>query len=106
MGRQHSAAEVIVVGAIDTRVKAIVAQVPACGDSLPPPDRDGSCFASIRDRFLGGDVSGTPENTFGPLPVVSCDQKGTPSLLKALTAYRWFIEHGCRFGSKWENSPR
>jgi hypothetical protein len=24
--------------------------------------------------------------------------------LKALTAYRWFTEHGCRFGSKWENS--
>jgi len=103
-GDSMSAAEVIVVGAIDERVKAIVAQVPACGDNPPPPDHDGSLFAAIRAKLLDGDVSGTPENTFGPLPVVSCDQKGTPSLLKALTAYRWFIEHGCRFGSKWENS--
>jgi uncharacterized protein len=102
-GDSMSAAEVIVVGAIDARAKAVVAQVPACGDNPPPPDPDGSLFAAIRDKLLGGDVSATPESTFGPLPVVSCDQRGTPSLLKALTAYRWFIEHGGRFGSKWEN---
>jgi pimeloyl-ACP methyl ester carboxylesterase len=103
-GDSMSAAEVIVVGAIDPRVRAVVAQVPACGDSPPPPDPDGSLFAAIREKFLRGDVAGTPENTFGPLPIVSTDQKGTPSILKALTAYRWFTEHGGRFGSKWENS--
>jgi alpha-beta hydrolase superfamily lysophospholipase len=102
-GDSMSAAEVIVVGAIDARVRAVVAQVPACGDNPPPPDPDGSLFAAIREKLLGGDVSGTPESTFGPMPVVSCDQSGTPSLLKAPTAYRWFIEHGCRFGSRWEN---
>ncbi|HWZ92379.1 MAG TPA: alpha/beta hydrolase [Polyangiaceae bacterium] len=102
-GDSMSAAEVIVVGAIDPRVKAIVAQVPACGDSPPPVDPDGLLFAEIREKFQSGDVSGTPENTFGPLPVVSCDQTGTPSILKALSAYRWFIEHGCRFGSLWHN---
>ena len=85
-------------------MKAVVAQVPACGDNPPPPDPDGALFAAIREKLLHGDVSATPENTFGPLPVVSSDQQGTPSILKALTAYRWFIEHGCRFGSKWENS--
>jgi uncharacterized protein len=103
-GDSMSAAEVIVVGAIDPRVKAVIAQVPACGDNPPPPDPDGSLFAALREKLLGGDVSGTPETTFGPLPVVSCDQKGSPSLLRSLTAYRWFIEHGSRFGSRWENS--
>jgi pimeloyl-ACP methyl ester carboxylesterase len=103
-GDSMSAAEVIVVGAIDGRVKSVVAQVPACGDNPPPPDPDGALFAAIRDKLLNGDVSATPENTIGPLPIVSTDQKGTPSILKALTAYRWFTEHGCRFGSKWENS--
>jgi fermentation-respiration switch protein FrsA (DUF1100 family) len=102
-GDSMSAAEVLVVGAIDPRVKAVIAQVPACGDNPPPADPDGALFASIRDKLLDGDVGATPENTIGPLPIVSCDQRGTPSLLKALTAYRWFIEHGCRFGSKWEN---
>jgi hypothetical protein len=103
-GDSMSAAEVIVVGAVDPRVKAIIAQVPACGDSPPPADPDGALFAELAEKLLHGDVSGNPENTFGPMPVVSSDQRGTPSLLKALTAYRWFIEHGCRFGSKWENS--
>jgi hypothetical protein len=102
-GDSMSAAEVMVVGAIDERVKAIVAQVPAFGDNPPPADPDGSLFAAIRDKFLGGEVGGTPETTFGPLPVVSIDQRGTPSLLKATTAFRWFMEHGCRFESKWEN---
>ncbi len=103
-GDSMSAAEVIVVGAIDPRVKAVIAQVPACGDNPPPSDADGSLFAATREKLRSGDVSGTPENTFGPLPVVSCDQKGSPSLLRSLTAYRWFIEHGSRFGSRWENS--
>jgi pimeloyl-ACP methyl ester carboxylesterase len=103
-GDSMSAAEVIVVGAIDARVRAVVAQVPACGDNPPPPDLDGSLFQSIQEKLLRGDVSATPETTIGPLPIVSTDQKGTPSILKALTAYRWFTEHGCRFGSKWENT--
>jgi uncharacterized protein len=103
-GDSMSAAEVIVVGSVDARVRAVVAQVPACGDQPPPPDPDGSLFAKIREKLLLGDVSATPDSTFGPLPIVSTDQKGTPSILKALTAYRWFTEHGCSFGSKWENT--
>ncbi len=102
-GDSMSAAEVIVVGAVDTRVKAVIAQVPGCGDNPPPPDPDGSLFAAIREKLLHGDVSATPDTTIGPLPIVSSDQKTAPSILKALTAYRWFTEHGCRFGSKWEN---
>jgi uncharacterized protein len=102
-GDSMSAAEAIVVGAVDRRVKAVVAQVPACGDSPPPADPDGSLFTAIAERLLHGDISATPETTIGPLPVVSCDQRGTPSLLKALTAYRWFIEHGGRFKSGWQN---
>jgi uncharacterized protein len=102
-GDSMSAAEAIVVGAVDARVKAVVAQVPACGDNPPPADPDGSLFAGIAERLLHGDVAATPETTIGPLPVVSCDQHGTPSLLKPLTAYRWFIEHGGRFKSGWQN---
>jgi alpha-beta hydrolase superfamily lysophospholipase len=103
-GDSLSGAEVIVVGAVDDRVRAIIAQVPACGDNPPPADPDGSLFRAIKEKLLNGDLSENPENIIGPLPVVSCDQRGTPSLLKALTAYRWFIEYGGRFQSKWENS--
>lgn len=41
--------------------------------------------------------------TVGPLPVVSSDQLGTPSLLEPIQAYRWFIDHGARHGTGWLN---
>jgi uncharacterized protein len=102
-GDSSSGGEVIVVGAVDQRVKAVVAQVPACGDEPPPDDPDRILFEAIRSTLLGGDVSGTPEKVVGPLPVVSFDQLGTPSQLTPLTAFRWFIEYGGRYGTNWEN---
>lgn len=103
-GDSVSGAEVIVVGSFDARVKAIVAQVPPCGGEPPPPDPDGLLFASIREAFLSGDASGTPGTTTGPLPVVSFDQRSIPSMLTPLTAFRWVIEYGGRYGTMWENS--
>jgi hypothetical protein len=102
-GSSASGAEVIVVGAIDPRVKVIVAQVPACGDEPPPPDPDGLLFATIRDTLLNGDMGGMPQTTTGPLPVVSFDQLDNPSLCTTLTAFRWCVEYGGRYGTKWEN---
>jgi pimeloyl-ACP methyl ester carboxylesterase len=102
-GDSSSGAETIVVGAVDSRVKAIIAQVPACGRELPPSDPDGTLFSLLQDTFQNGDVSGTPETTKGPLPVVTFDQMGTPSFLEPITAFRWFIEYGARFGTNWQN---
>lgn len=103
-GDSMSGAEVIAVGAIDHRVKAIVAQVPACGDEPPPPDPQGLLFASICETFKNGNIASTPETTYGPMPVVSFDQRTIPSLLTPLTAFRWFIEYGGRYCTGWENS--
>jgi len=103
-GDSLSAAEVILVGAIDVRVKAIIAQVPAYGSDLPPTDPKGDLFSSLQDTFLNSDLDGLPETLRGPLPVVSFDQAGTPSALLPLTAYRWFIEYGGRYDTKWKNS--
>jgi len=102
-GDSLSGAEVIVVGALDDRVKAIVAQVPGCGGELPSDDPEGLLFESIKETFLHGDVNGTPDMTMGPLPVVSFDQMSAPSLLTPLTAFHWFIEYGARYGTNWEN---
>ena len=103
-GDSYSAAEVLVVGAIDERVAAVVAQIPACGPELPPPDADGSLFAALRDTFLHGEIGvGAQVTTDGPIPVVSADQLNTPSLLTPIQAFRWFIEYGGRHGSRWEN---
>ena len=98
-----SGGEVIVAGAIDARVKAILAQVPACGAAPPPPDPDGQLFASLRDILLEGNINSLPQTISKPLPVVSYDQLNNPSLLLPLTAFRWFMEYGSRYGTKWEN---
>ena len=101
-GDSYSAGQVFLVAACDTRVKAVVAQCPVFGAA--PPEPDERAFAAIRDTFDSGDVSGTPEDRIGPLPVVSPDQAGTPSLLAPIQAFRWFVEYGGRFGSGWLNT--
>lgn len=102
-GDSYSAAEVIVVGAVDERVAAVVAQIPAIGARRPPPDPEGALFTALRQTIRDGSVDGGPQHTTGPLPVVSADQLHTSSLLTPIQAFRWFIEYGGRHGSGWEN---
>ena len=102
-GDSRTGGVVLLVAACDERVRAVVAQVPACGRTPPPPDPDGARFAQIRSTLLSGDIGATPETTVGPMPVVSFDQLGSPSLLTPLTAFRWFMEYGARHGSGWQN---
>lgn len=102
-GDSYSAGEVVVVSACDARAKASVAQCPVFGASLPPLLPSAETFATIKATVSTGDVAGTPESTMGPLPVVSHDQAGTPSLLAPIQAFRWFIEYGGRPGSGWTN---
>ena len=103
-GDSYSGGEVMVVGAIDRRVRAIVAQCPVCGADEPTVEPTRAAFEVIKDILLVGDVSGSAEMTTGPLPVVSFDQVGTPSLLKPIQAFRWFIDYGGRAGTHWVNS--
>ena len=102
-GSSYSAGEVIVVGAIDERIKAISAQCPVCGEEPPSLPANRSNFALIEETLDRGEVRGSAETTTGPIPVVSFDQLGTPSLLKPIQAFRWFIDYGGRPGSHWQN---
>ena len=103
-GDSLSAGAAIAAAAVDHRVAAVVAQVPACGSEAPPADTDNALFNTACRPFLNAsDTNSYPATERGPMPVVSCDQVGTPSLLTPLTAYRWFIEYGGRFGTSWHN---
>jgi pimeloyl-ACP methyl ester carboxylesterase len=102
-GDSYTGREVIILGAIDKRVKVIVAQVPVCGDKPPSVEPSRANFETIKETFLHGDVRGSPETTTGPIPVVSFDQSSIPSLLKPIQAFRWFIDYGGRPGSQWVN---
>jgi pimeloyl-ACP methyl ester carboxylesterase len=103
-GDSYTGGQVIVVGAADRRVKTIVAQVPVFGAAPPEIDPSTESFEIITETLSQGDVSGSAETTIGPMPVVSSDQAGTPSLLKPIQAFRWFIDYGGRAGTLWNNS--
>ena len=102
-GDSYSGGEVVVVSACDDRAKAIVAQCPVFGSAVPDAAPSVEAFEAIRTTLLSGDVTGTAETTTGPLPVVSHDQAGTPSLLAPIQAFRWFIDYGGRPDSGWIN---
>jgi uncharacterized protein len=102
-GDSYSAGHALIVGAVDPRPAAVVVQVPALGAAPPPPDPAGELFAALAATLEDGDVRGTPETTTRPLPVVSPDQLGSPSLLTPVSAFRWFIEYGGRHGTGWQN---
>src|SRR5680860_151174 len=102
-GDSYSAGQVFLVAACDPRVRVVVAQCPTFGATSPGVEPTRELFAAIRETFESGDLSGLPEDKTGPVPVVSSDQLGAPSLLKPIQAYRWFIDYGGRPGSGWQN---
>lgn len=102
-GDSYSAGQVFLVAACDPRVKVVVAQCPVFGAEPPGVDPTLEVFEAIRETFESGDVSGGPDDRTGPMPVVSSDQLGTPSLLQPIQAFRWFIDYGGRHGSGWQN---
>jgi hypothetical protein len=101
-GDSYSAGEIYLVAAADARVKAVVAQCPVFGATPPQSAPSPETFDRINETFHSGDVSADPEIT-GPVPVVSPDQLGTPSLLQPIQAFRWFVDYGGRHGSGWLN---
>ena len=105
-GDSLSAGVALAVAGIDERVGALVVQVPAIGRELPPVDPDGSLYRVFKETILSGAVEPSEGEVQGPLPVVSDDQVRRPSALQPLTAYRWFIEYGGRFGTGWVNDLR
>ncbi len=102
-GASMSAQEALLVGSIDERVKAIVTLIPAFGSKMPTEDKDGELFAFAKKAVMSDNIMGMSHTIIEQMPIVSSDQMGTPSVLKEMTAYRWFIEYGGRYGTNWNN---
>ena len=101
-GDSLSAGCALIAAAFDRRVGALVAQVPALGSSLPPSDPTGAIVGSMAGAYARRTLC-QPIGEIGPLPVVSPDQIHAPSALTPLTAFRWFMTYGARFGTGWAN---
>ncbi|NOX84604.1 MAG: hypothetical protein GXO86_01360 [Chlorobi bacterium] len=102
-GASMSAQEAFFVGAIDDRVKAIVTMIPGFESDFPPEDKDGRLYEFAKKTVMNDDIMGISHTVIERMPIVSSDQLGTPSVLTEITAYRWFIEYGGRFGTNWDN---
>lgn len=103
-GDSISCAEALTVGAVDERVKAIVGQVPAFGDTEVPFEKSDEMMKSIKKLLLNEHLENLDKEETATMAVVSSNQQNMSSALKELTAYRWFIEYGGRFDTGWENS--
>lgn len=102
-GASLSAREAFLVGSVDERVKVIINQIPAYGDDFPTEDKNNQLYKFSRKTVLAEKIKDLPHTVTKSMPVVSSDQLGTPSALQELTAYRWFIEYGGRYGTNWKN---
>ncbi|MBP6381308.1 MAG: alpha/beta fold hydrolase [Pseudomonadales bacterium] len=106
-GSSFSGGEVIVVGACDRRVRAVVANVPFA--SLPDTEQrlaDPFAFAAIRAALLdesgGGPADAAGEAT-GPLAVVPEEGVDLPPFLAFPEASEWFLRAGADPGAGWHN---
>lgn len=102
-GDSISSAEVLTVGAVDSRVKAIIGQVPAFGDVKVPFEKSDKMMKSIQKLLLNEHLETLDKEETAAMAVVSPNQQNMSSALKELTAYRWFIEYGGRFNTNWQN---
>lgn len=102
-GDSFSSGAALVSAALNDRITALVVQVPALGEELPPDDPGGSHCESMKQMVQSGSVEPADDEIFGPMPVVWDDQDRRPSALKPETAFCWFIAYGNRSGTNWTN---
>jgi hypothetical protein len=106
-GSSFSGGEVIVVGALDERVRAVVANVPfaslGAGDE-PSPERLAAMGAALLDESGSGPAD-SDEEPLGPLRVVSEPgvESTDPVFLGQPESTEWFLAQRELGGTRWEN---
>ena len=102
-GSSYSGGHVLVVGAIDRRVKCVVSQVPLCSGyrnilRLVRADFIAQVRAQL-DQDREARFAGKPP---AMMPVVSADPAG-PAALPTADSYEWFTETGRTRAPAWKN---
>ncbi len=108
-GDSLSAGVAMLAAVAEPRVAALIAQVPSCGGDVPPAAPDGDedradrAYAEAVRETLARDLDAGAFDERPERPVVAADQLAQPSWLEPLSAFRWFVEYGGRFGTGWAN---
>src|SRR5487761_1073859 len=103
-GSSYSGGHVIVVGAIDRRVKAVVGQVPLISghDNLRALVRS-DFIAGLREQFDADRLARFQGKPPAMIPVVDEDPLA-PSALPTPDSWRWFTETGKARAPSWKNT--
>jgi fermentation-respiration switch protein FrsA (DUF1100 family) len=105
-GSSFSGGVVLVLGACDRRVKAVVANVPFAG--LPGVDYadTGERFSNLRASLLdesGCGPADSARDAIGPVAVVEEEDNDLPVFLPQPESREWFLRAGGEAGSRWRN---
>jgi fermentation-respiration switch protein FrsA (DUF1100 family) len=102
-GSSYSGGHVLVVGAIDRRVKAVVAQVPLVSGSANVAELVRADFrASFREQFDADRAARFTGDPPAMVPVVAEDPLA-PSALPTPDSWAWFTETGKTRATAWRN---
>ena len=99
-GSSFSGGHALVVGALDERVGAVVANVPFVGrpdTARADDDAFGGLARGVRDYTHRAD------DVMGPIPVVTEGGVDGNAVLPQIEAAEWFLNEGHRSGSRWQN---
>ncbi|MDP6978458.1 MAG: alpha/beta fold hydrolase [Myxococcota bacterium] len=105
-GSSYSGGEVIVVGACDDRVKAVIANVPFAGYAEADYSDTAKHYAAIREQLYdesGTSLADTQHTLMGPIPVIQSEGIEGPVILDQPESTEWFGEAGSR-APNWFNS--
>ena len=101
-GESMGGANVQYVAAFDSRVTAVVAHTPACGENYVEPAADSSDFHALKTYSTDGDLTEEPAATiavrFADLPTSEA-----PVMLNFEAASEYAKAYGQRAGSLWSN---
>ena len=103
-GDSYAGMLVLLVGAFVEGLAGIVSHIPATGPKQLLSSDPAGDFKTLQTLFETADLNQFDAHVAGPMPVVSADPFGVPSLLLPIQAYTWFISYGGQFGSQWQNS--
>jgi pimeloyl-ACP methyl ester carboxylesterase len=104
-GSSYSGGQAIVLGAVDARVKAVVANVPFVGLFASEAGTDER-YAELRSALLderGTGPADADDEPTGPFAVVTETGRDDPVFLPQPESAEWFLDVGRRPGVRWEN---
>jgi pimeloyl-ACP methyl ester carboxylesterase len=104
-GSSYSGGQVLVLGAVDDRVRAVVANVPFAGmPSVDYATASDDAFVALRDAVLADEEPAPDTSRVGPVTIVA--EPGATSeqvYLSQPESAEWFLDRGGRAGSGWHN---